>query len=254
MAGNKNPKDEEKGTKKKWGEQGAIKEEVKKPSGPKKILPEGVRGIVRFAETDIDGTKNIKAGLANVKGIGITLGIAITRALGMDPNAIIGSLTDEQTARLEAAVKDPAKAGIPAFMLDRRSDPSEGKNKHLVSSMLTITKKFDIDGMRKIRCYKGVRHELGLPVRGQRTRCSFRTGMTAGVSKAKAQAVAPAGAPAGAPGAAKAAGTTPAAPAVGGKSAAPAAPGKGAPPAKGGAPAAKAAPAAPAGKKPEAKK
>jgi len=245
MAGNKNPKDDRKDVKK-WGKE---KEEQKKPaSGPRKILPEGVRGIVRLVETDLDGTKNLKAGLAKVKGIGLPLSMAIVRSLGMEPSTIIGTLTDEQVSRLEAAVKDPAGAGLPTHLLDRRTDPSEGKNKHLVSSMLTITRKFDIDGMKKIRCYKGVRHELGLPVRGQRTRCSFRTGMTAGVSKAKAQAAAPAGGPAAAPGAAKAAGTTPAAPAAGAKPAA------GAPAGKGAAPGAKAAPAAPGAKKPEAKK
>jgi len=247
MAGNKQPKDEPKEAKK-WGKE---KEEQKKPAAaPRKMLPEGVRGIVRMAETDLDGTKKLKAGLAKIKGIGLPLGTAITRAVGMDPDTVIGTLTDEQLAKLEAAVKDPAKVGIPSFMLDRQADTADGKNKHLVSSILTLTKKFDIDGMKKIRCYKGVRHELGLPVRGQRTRCSFRTGMTAGVTKAKAQAAAPAGGPAAAPGVGKTAGTTPAAPAAGGKAAAPAQV-----PAKGAAPAAKgAAPAAPAGKKPAEKK
>jgi len=253
MGENKQPRDEQKKEQKKWGDKGAIKDEQKKPNAPKKILPEGVRGIVRLAETDLDGTKKLKTGLARVKGIGIPLSIAITRCLGLDPNTVIGTLTDEQVARLEAGVKDPVKLGIPFHMLDRRADPAEGKNKHIVSSMLTITKKFDIDGMRKIRCYKGVRHEFGLPVRGQRTRCSGRTGMTAGVSRAKAQAAAPKGGPAGAPGEAKAAGTTAAAPAAGAKPTAPAAAGKGAPPAKGGAPAKAAAPAAGA-KKPAEKK
>jgi small subunit ribosomal protein S13 len=254
MAGNKQPKEEQKKEQKKWGEKGAVKEEQKKPNAPKKILPEGVRGIVRIAETDLDGTKKIKSGLSRIKGIGIPLTFAITKAVGMDPNTVIGTLTDEQLAKLEAGVKDPAKLGIPAHMLDRRADPAEGINKHIVSSILTITKKFDIDGMRKIRCYKGVRHELGLPVRGQRTRCSGRTGMTAGVSRAKAQAAAPAGGPAAAHGEAKAAATTPAAPAAGGKAAAPSqVPAKGAAPAgKGAVPAAKTA--APAGKKPAEKK
>ncbi len=41
--------------------------------------------------------------------------------------------------------------------------------------------------MRKIRCYKGIRHETGQPVRGQRTRSSFRTQKTVGVVKKKAQ-------------------------------------------------------------------
>jgi hypothetical protein len=36
-----------------------------------------------------------------------------------------------------------------------------------------------------MRCYKGIRHELGLPCRGQRTRSSFRTGGIVGVVKKK---------------------------------------------------------------------
>lgn len=224
---------------KKWGE----KKEEEKKVGPKKILPEGVKGIVRIAETDLDGTKKLKSGLARIKGVGLPLTFAITRSLGIDPNTVIGTLTDEQIAKIEAGVKDPAKLGIPGHLLDRKADPAEGKDKHLVSSMLTITRKFDIDAMKKIRCYKGVRHELGLPVRGQRTRCSFRTGMTAGVTKAKAQAAAAAGAPAAAPGVAKAAGTAPAAPAAKAGAPAPVAAGKGAVPA-----------AVPATKKPAEKK
>ncbi|MEM5814542.1 MAG: 30S ribosomal protein S13, partial [Candidatus Aenigmatarchaeota archaeon] len=153
MAGNK-PKEEEKKETKKWGERGKPDEQKKPAAAPKKILPEGVRGIVRVAETDLDGTKKLKAGLAKIKGVGLPLGSAITRAIGLDPNMITGTLTDEQLAKLESAVKDPAKAGIPAFMLNRRADPAEGKNKHLVSSTLTITRKFDIDAMKKIRCYK----------------------------------------------------------------------------------------------------
>ena len=39
--------------------------------------------------------------------------------------------------------------------------------------------------MKKIHSYKGIRHESGLPVRGQRTRSSFRTGGIVGVSKKK---------------------------------------------------------------------
>ena len=60
-----------------------------------------------------------------------------------------------------------------------------GEDQHLVSSKLKFAVKSDIDFMRKIRSYKGIRHELGLPVRGQRTRTSFRGGKAVGVSKSK---------------------------------------------------------------------
>jgi small subunit ribosomal protein S13 len=41
----------------------------------------------------------------------------------------------------------------------------------------------DIKNLRKMKCYRGVRHSLGLPVRGQKTRSNFRKGKTVGVRK-----------------------------------------------------------------------
>ena len=41
----------------------------------------------------------------------------------------------------------------------------------------------EVNIMKKIRCYKGIRHENGLTVRGQRTRSNGRKGLTLGVSK-----------------------------------------------------------------------
>ncbi len=46
---------------------------------------------------------------------------------------------------------------------------------------LDVTKKFDIQGKIDIKSYKGTRHMFGLPVRGQRTRSSFRKGKIVGV-------------------------------------------------------------------------
>ena len=179
----------------------------------KKVVPEGIRGIIRIAETDVDGTKKLNSALQKIKGVGPTLAYAIPRALGIDPHMLAGALTDEQAEKIEQAVKEPGKFGVPSFLLNRRADPEEGISRHIVASALTIRRKFDIDRMKKIHCYKGLRHELGLPVRGQRTRGSFRTGMRVGVTRAKAKGKAPKGAPASAPKEAKAAATTPAAPA-----------------------------------------
>ena len=41
----------------------------------------------------------------------------------------------------------------------------------------------EINIMKKIRSYRGIRHELGLPARGQRTRANNRKGLSLGVSK-----------------------------------------------------------------------
>jgi small subunit ribosomal protein S13 len=47
--------------------------------------------------------------------------------------------------------------------------------------------KDDINRLKMIRCYRGVRHESGHKVRGQRTRSNGRKGLTLGVSKNKNQ-------------------------------------------------------------------
>jgi len=190
-------------------------------------ITEGVRGIVRLADTDVDGMKKVKGALLRIKGVGQTLANAIPSAAGVAPNAVIGALPEDQIAKLEDVINDPVKFGIPAHMVNRRKDPATGENIHIHSSNLVFTRKMDIDMMKKIRCYKGIRHELGLPVRGQRTRSSFRTGTTAGVvKKSVLQKAAPAaapkpGAPAPKPGAAPAAAPKAGAPAA--KAAAPAA-------------------------------
>lgn len=200
------------------------KEEKKDPREAmlKRKVIEGVRGIVRVAESDCDGSKKLENALLRVRGIGFATAKAVVHISGFDPNTLLGRLTDEDVLKLENIIRNPEKFGIPVSMLNRRNDPVTGETKHLVSSELAFIKKSDIDTMKKIRCYKGIRHELGLPVRGQRTRASFRTGMVAGVSKVKAG---PATVP-GKPGAAPAPGAAPvvgAKPALGAK--APAAPG-----------------------------
>jgi len=197
----------------------------------KKIVKsiEGVRGMVRLANMNLDGTKKVRNAIMGINGIGQSLSGSIVTVSGVDPNVMLGTLTDEQVGKLEDAMRNPSKYGIPSHMLNRRSDPATGEDKHLISSDLSFNVRGDIDFMKKIRCYKGIRHELGQPVRGQRTRSTFRTGVQMGVSKVKAK---PGAAPAPAAGAAPAA-----------KPAAGAA-----------APAAKAAPAAAAPAKTEAKK
>ncbi len=179
--GSKRVKDTGKKAEKKEGK--GAKPEEKKVEKKKKKLIEGVRGIVRIAESDIMGERKMGIALIGIRGIGQSLSKAIPVAIGIDPNVMIGSLTDEQLQKLEDAVKNPIKYGIPYHMVNRQKDPVTGETMHLLSSELRFTIKSDIDNMRKMRSYKGIRHELGLPVRGQRTRASFRKGKRVGVVK-----------------------------------------------------------------------
>jgi len=48
-----------------------------------------------------------------------------------------------------------------------------------------LRREFDIKRLRKIKSYKGIRHAVGLPVRGQRTKANFRRNRKPSVAAAK---------------------------------------------------------------------
>lgn len=146
------------------------------------------RLIVRVLNTDIDGTIKVPYALAKVKGIGVNLGYAIARVAGIDPSMRIGSLSEKQVEKIEQIAKNPVKYGIPAWMVNRRFDPSTGEDRHLLGADLDLAIKEDIQTMIRTKSWKGIRHSLGLKVRGQRTRTTGRTGMTVGVSRKAAAA------------------------------------------------------------------
>jgi small subunit ribosomal protein S13 len=157
----------------------------KKVALKRKKALEGIRGIVRIGEVDVEGDKKLRNALLKIKGVGKSLSKAFIIASGLSPDIMIGSLNDEQIKKIEDVMKNPSNYGIPYHMLNRRGDPQTGQNKHLISSELNFAIKSDVDSMKKMRSYKGIRHELGLPCRGQRTRSSFRTGGIVGVVKKK---------------------------------------------------------------------
>lgn len=141
--------------------------------------------IVRLAETNIDGSKPVMAALRSVKGISFMMSNIISLKSGFG-NRKLADLSDGELKNLEEIIVNPDKHGIPAWMLNRRSDPRTGNDSHLSVSNLDFTNKMDIDKMKKFKSYRGVRHINHLPVRGQRTRGSFRrSGKTVGVSKKK---------------------------------------------------------------------
>lgn len=74
----------------------------------------------------------------------------------------------------------------PAWFLNRGKDPETGREMHLIGSELVLAARRDVDLMKKLKSWKGVRHSLGLKVRGQRTVTTGRFGATAGVTKKKA--------------------------------------------------------------------
>jgi len=122
-------------------------------------------------------------GLAAIKGVGLNLARMVLRVAGVNPETRIGYLTDQQVKRIEEVLSSPLKHGIPSWALNRRLDPQSGADLHLIGSDLELAVKGDIDLMKRIKCWKGIRHAWGLKVRGQRTRTTGRKGMTVGVTK-----------------------------------------------------------------------
>lgn len=148
-------------------------------------MEEEFKYIVRISGTDIDGKKKVIHGITSIRGIGKRIaGVACSFA-NVDPNKKAGHLADEEATRLEEAIKHIHKNKFPAWLMNRQKDPSSGANKHLITADLMLSLRDDLNRLRKIRSYRGIRHERGLPVRGQRTRSSFRSGTTVGVSRKK---------------------------------------------------------------------
>ncbi|MCE4620289.1 MAG: 30S ribosomal protein S13 [Desulfurococcales archaeon] len=139
--------------------------------------------IVRIAGTDIDGKLKLPYGLAEIKGIGYTTALAIARILGLDPDMRIGFLTEEEIRKIEDAVKDLTRLGLPSWLYNRRKDYETGLDKHLIGADLIFHARRDIEREIRIGSWRGVRHKLGLKVRGQRTATTGRLGMTVGVRK-----------------------------------------------------------------------
>jgi small subunit ribosomal protein S13 len=146
-------------------------------------MAEGFRHIVRIRGTDIDGSKKLAYGLAKISGVGINFARAVIKAAGLSPDLRIGMLSDEDVKRIEEIISDPAKSGIPSFLFNRRKDLETGLDKHLHGSDLAIRWKMDIDFLKSIKCWRGIRHALGLKVRGQHTRTTGRKGKTVGVRR-----------------------------------------------------------------------
>ncbi|MGC9130598.1 MAG: 30S ribosomal protein S13 [Pyrobaculum sp.] len=150
-------------------------------------MSQEMRAIVRIGDTDLDGGKEVAYSLAKIKGIGIATAYAICWKLGIDPHAILGSLPEEQINKLDWAVRNLHELA-PAWFLNRRKDPESGRDIHLIGSELVLAAKRDVDLAKKLKSWRGVRHSLGLKVRGQRTVTTGRFGATAGVTKKKAAA------------------------------------------------------------------
>ena len=157
----------------------------KKKGGKKasaKTEDENFNYIVRIANSDIDGLKHTVIGLQSIKGVGKRVSQIIVKRAGIDGSLKIGSLSDEQIADLEKLVLSYVEYA-PSWAINRQMDYESGADMHLFGNDLNILQEDDINRMKMIRSYRGIRHDTNHKVRGQRTRSKGRKGLAVGVQK-----------------------------------------------------------------------
>ncbi len=108
--------------------------------------------MARIAGVDLPRNKKVWVGLTYIFGIGRSTAWKIIKDSGVDPDKRVKDLTEEEIARLRAEV-----------------------DKYKVEGALRAEIQRNIKRLIDIGCYRGLRHKMGLPVRGQRTRSNART-------------------------------------------------------------------------------
>jgi small subunit ribosomal protein S13 len=108
--------------------------------------------VARIAGVDLPRDKRVEIGLTYIYGIGLTRSHQILAKTGVNPDTRIKELSDADIASLRGAIEE-----------------------YEVEGDLRRLESMNIKRLMDIGTYRGRRHRLGLPVRGQRTRTNART-------------------------------------------------------------------------------
>jgi small subunit ribosomal protein S13 len=109
--------------------------------------------MARIAGVDLPREKRIEIGLTYIFGIGLSSAKKILVTTGISPDTRVKNLTDDEAQKLRAELENNYKV--------------EGDLRRDIS--------MNIKRLMDIGCYRGLRHRLGLPVRGQHTKTNART-------------------------------------------------------------------------------
>lgn len=110
--------------------------------------------MARIAGVDIPNEKKSEVALAYIRGIGRSLARKVLAQAGVSPEIRVKDLTEEQVGKIREAIE---------------------KGGYRVEGELAAEVASNIKRLKEIASYRGLRHERGLPVRGQRTRTNART-------------------------------------------------------------------------------
>jgi len=142
---------------------------------------EDLQYFVRIGQADLDGTKTVERSLTDLKGIGTRTARLVAEEAEVDRHATFGRL-DEDAIDGVVDVVENLEDHVPEWMVNRKNDFFSGKSTHIVGSDVEEKRRHDINRMKQIDSYKGVRHKRGQKVRGQRTKSTGRTEGTIGVN------------------------------------------------------------------------
>ena len=109
--------------------------------------------MARIAGVDLPKNKRGEIGLTYIFGIGRSSAKKILSKNGIDFNIKVQDWTDDQIAAIRATIAEEYK----------------------IEGELRSTIQLNIKRLMDIGCYRGIRHRLGLPVRGQSTKNNART-------------------------------------------------------------------------------
>lgn len=107
----------------------------------------------RIAGVDIPNEKRVLVSLTYIFGVGPTIAEKILRDTNINPNVRAKDLTEDEVKRIATELEQKYTV--------------EGALRRLVQS--------NVQRLKDIGCYRGLRHRRGLPVRGQRTKTNGRT-------------------------------------------------------------------------------
>ena len=104
----------------------------------------------------------------------------VLKKADIDLHKRAGECTPEEVEKIVDIITDPQKFNIPVWFFNRQRDFATGKTTQLYSNNVDMKLREDLERLRKIRAHRGIRHLLGIKVRGQHTKTTGRGVRTVG--------------------------------------------------------------------------
>ncbi|KAJ1039017.1 hypothetical protein NDA10_002503 [Ustilago hordei] len=128
--------------------------------------------------TNVDGKIKVQYALTQIKGVGRRYANIVCKKADIDLGKRAGELNSDELERIVTILQNPAEFKIPTWFLNRQRDIVDGKSSQLLSNNIDSKLRDDLERLKKIKAHRGIRHYLGLRVRGQHTKTTGRRGRT----------------------------------------------------------------------------